>query len=164
MKGAIRKPRTPGGSWSYRIDLGFDGGGKRRQQQVGNFPTKREAQAAMNEALAGLQQGTYIAPSKPTVRDFLEVWIDTVKPELALTAWTNYGEVVERYVLPYLGATRLADLSAMDIKRWHGALLDHGQRDGKPLAVNSVKLSHRCCAVPSLTVSGGAMSTSIEER
>ncbi len=97
----------------------------------------------MNEALAGLQQGTYIAPSKQTVRDFLEVWIDTIKPEVALTAWTNYGEVVERYVLPHLGANRLADLSAMDIKRWHGTLLDHGRRDGKPLAVNSVKLAHR---------------------
>ena len=143
LKGAIRKPRTPGGAWSYRIDLGFDHSGKRRQRQVGNFATKRVAQAALNEALAGLQQGSCIAPSKQTVRDFLEVWIDTIKPEIALTAWTNYGEVVERYVLPYLGAIRLADLSAMDIKRWHGALLDHGRRDGKPLAVNSVKLSHR---------------------
>ncbi len=74
MKGAIRKPRTSGGSWSYRIDLGFDDAGKRGQRQVGNFPTKREAQAAMNEALAGLQQGTDLAPSKQTVRDFLEVW------------------------------------------------------------------------------------------
>jgi len=31
----------------------------------------------------------------------------------------------------------------MDIKRWHGELLDHGRRDGTPLAVNSVKLAHR---------------------
>ena len=122
MKGAIRKPRTPGGTWSYRIDLGFDDAGKRRQRQVGGFATKRAAQAALNEALAGLQQGSYIAPSKQTVRDFLEVWIDTIKPEMALTAWTNYGEVVGRYVLPHLGAIRLADLSAMDIKRWHGTL------------------------------------------
>ena len=143
MKGTLRKPRTPGGSWSYRLDLGYDDSGKRRQRQVGNFSTKREAQAALNDALAGLQHGTYVAPSKQTVRDFLGVWIDTIKPEVALTAWTNYGEVVERYVLPYLGAKRLADLSPMDIKRWHGELLDHGRRDGTPLAVNSVKLAHR---------------------
>jgi len=82
MKGAIRKPRTPGAAWSYRIDLGFDDAGKRRQRQVGNFATKREAQSALNEALAGLQQGTYVAPSKQTVREFLDTWIDTVKPEL----------------------------------------------------------------------------------
>lgn len=91
-------------------------------------PRSGEAQAALNEALAGLQQGTYVAPSKQTVRDFLEVWIDTVKPELAMTAWTNYGEVVRCYVLPYLGTKRLAELSPMDLKRWHGELLDHGRR------------------------------------
>ena len=73
MKGAIRKPRTTGGAWSYRIDLGFDDAGKWRQRQVGNFATERVAQAAMNEALAGLQQGRHIAPSKQTVRDFLFV-------------------------------------------------------------------------------------------
>ncbi len=97
----------------------------------------------MNDALAGLQHGTYVAPSKQTVRDFLEVWIDTIKPELALTAWTNYGEVVDRCVVPYLGAKRLADLSPMDIMHWRGELLGHGRRDGTPLAVNSVKLAHR---------------------
>ena len=47
MKGTLRKPRTPGGSWSYRLDLGYDDSGKRRQRQVGNFPTKRAAQAAL---------------------------------------------------------------------------------------------------------------------
>jgi len=143
MKGAIRKPRTSGGAWSYRLDLGFDDAGKRRQRQVGNFATKREAQSALNEALAGLRKGTYVAPSKQTVREFLDTWIDTVKPELAITAWTNYRNVLGSYVLPHIGSVRLADLSPMDIKRWHGELLDHGRRNGAPLAVNSVKLAHR---------------------
>ena len=62
---------------------------------------------------------------------------------MAITAWTNYREVLKSYVLPYIGSVRLADLSPMDIKRWHGELLDHGRRDGTPLAVNSVKLAHR---------------------
>jgi hypothetical protein len=63
MKGALRRPRSPGAVWGSRIDLGFDDRGKRRQRQVGNAATKRDAQAALNEALAGLQQGTYVAPS-----------------------------------------------------------------------------------------------------
>lgn len=142
-KGALRKPRSPGASRGYRIDLGVDDAGKRRQRQVGNFATKREAQAALNEALAGLQKGTYVTPSKQTVRDFLETWIDTVKPELALTAWTNHREVLENSVMPHIGSIRLAELSPMDLKRWHGVLLDHGRRDGTPLAANSVKLAHR---------------------
>lgn len=53
MKGAIREPRTSGGAWSSRIDLGFDDAVKRRQRQVVNLATKREAQVATNETLAG---------------------------------------------------------------------------------------------------------------
>jgi integrase len=143
MKGSVRRPRSAGGRWSYRLDLGYDDVGKRRQREVGNFPTKREAQAALNEALSEFQRGSYVAPSRQTVRDYLDSWIMTAKPELAETAWTNYRNVVRAYILPHLGSKRLADLSALDIKKWQGELLDHGRRDGQPLAVNSVKLAHR---------------------
>ena len=143
MKGTIRKPRYAKGGWSYRIDLGYDDSGQRRQQQVGGFRTKREAEAAMSEALAGLHRGSYVAPTRQTVRRFLEAWIVTAKSELAITAWTNYSEVLDRYVLPYLGGKLLTDLSPLDIKKWHGDLLDHGRKDGTPLAANSVKLAHR---------------------
>ncbi len=97
----------------------------------------------MSEALAGLHRGSYVAPTRQTVRQFLEAWIVTAKSELAITAWTNYAEVLDRYVLPYLGGKLLTDLSPLDIKKWHGDLLDHGRKDGTPLAANSVKLAHR---------------------
>jgi Arm DNA-binding domain len=48
MRGSVRKPRTPGGTWSYPLDSGEDQGGKRVQKQVGGFDTKKEAQAALN--------------------------------------------------------------------------------------------------------------------
>jgi integrase len=143
MKGSIRRPRTANAAWGYRIDLGYDDSGQRRQQQVGGFRTKKEAEAAMSEALAGLHRGTYVAPTRQTVRQFLEAWIVTAKSELAISAWANYSEVLDRYVLPHLGGKLLADLSPMDIKKWHGDLLAHGRKNGEPLAVNSVKLAHR---------------------
>ncbi len=43
MKGAIRKPRTAGGAWSYRLHLGFDDAGKRRQRQGRHTCTVRVA-------------------------------------------------------------------------------------------------------------------------
>ena len=143
MKGSVRKPRTAGGTWSYRLDLGIDTDGRREQKQVGGFRTKKAAQAALNEALAGLQRGTYVAPSRQTVAGFLEVWIDGARSELAITAWTNYREIIRRYVVPYIGAKRLVDLSPLDVKAMHAALLDHGRKDGTALAVASVQLAHR---------------------
>jgi integrase len=143
MKGSVRKPRTAGGTWSYRLDLGIDTAGRREQKQVGGFRTKKAAQAALNEALAGLQRGTYVAPSRQTVAGFLEAWIDGARSELAITAWTNYREIIRRYVVPYVGAKRLVDLSPLDVKAMHAALLDHGRKDGTALAAASVQLAHR---------------------
>ena len=67
MRGSVRKPRTAGGTWSYRLDLGIDDEGDRCQKQVGGFRTKKEAQAALNDALSGIQHGTYVAPSRQTL-------------------------------------------------------------------------------------------------
>jgi hypothetical protein len=47
VRGSLRKPRNPGGSWGYRIELGIGADGQRDQKQVSGFPTKREAQTAL---------------------------------------------------------------------------------------------------------------------
>jgi len=143
MKGSVRKPRTDGGRSSYRLDLGLDDRGRRRQQEVGGFRTKKDAQTALNEALADRQRGTYAPPSETTVRDFPEEGHEGARTELALTAWTNYGQIIRRNINQYLGSKRPTDLSPMDIKRWHGKLLESGRRDGEGRSVASVKLAHR---------------------
>ncbi len=143
IRGSVRTPRTDGGTWSYRLDLGLDDVGKRRQREIGGFRTKKEAQAAINEALSGVQRGTFVAPSRTTVREFLNLWIDGVKTEVALTAWVSYAQSVRCHINPHLGSKRIGELSALDIKRWHGVLLTSGRQDGTPLAANSVKLAHR---------------------
>ena len=113
MRGAVRKPRTPGGTWGYRIDLGEDEVGKRVQKQVAGFPSKKAAQAALADALSAFQRGSYIAPSRQTLREFLDVWLEGVRSELALTAWTNYRDVIKLYVVPHLGSRRLTELSPL---------------------------------------------------
>jgi hypothetical protein len=143
MKGSVRKPRTEGGAWSCRIDSGLDDRGRRRQREIGGFRTKKAAQTALNEALADTQRGTYSPPSRTTVREFLDEWHEGARTELAVTAWTNYGQIIRRNINPYLGNKRLTDLSPLDVKRWHGKLLDGGRRDGAGLSVASVKLAHR---------------------
>src|SRR4029453_7308078 len=114
----------------------------RLQKQVGGFPTKRVAQASLNDALAALQRGGYIAPSRQTVGEFLAVWIEGAQTELAVTAWKNYAMVIDNYITPHLGSKRLVDLSPMRIKPWQALLLDHGAKSGKPLSTRSVQLAH----------------------
>jgi integrase len=143
VRGSVRKPRTPGGSWGYRIDLGEDEVGKRVQKQVAGFPTKKAAQAALSDALSAFQRGSYIAPSRQTLREFLEVWLEGVRSEVAITAWTSYRDAVNRYVLPYLGSRRLIEITPLELKAWHSKLLASGRVDGGPLSPRTVQIAHR---------------------
>src|SRR4029077_10947082 len=111
--------------------------------EASGFATKKEAEAALNDAQAGLQRGTFVAPTRTTLREFLDTWVDGVKSEVALTAWVSYRNSVRHHINPHLGSIRLGELTPMDIKKCHGVLLESGRYDGKPLATNTVKLAHR---------------------
>jgi hypothetical protein len=78
MRGSIRKR---GSTYTYWLDIGPDPAtGKRRQRTKGGFRTKRECQAALNEAIAGVQDGTFVEPSRRTVRSFVvEEWLPAVQ-------------------------------------------------------------------------------------
>ena len=143
MRGSVRKPRTAGGTWSYRLDLGFAPDGRRRQKQVAGFPTRKAAQAALNEALAEYQHGAYVPPSKQTVAEFAEVWLDAIKLEIAETAWVNYRTVVRAYVVPRLGHVRLADLTPPRLQSLYTELLASGRRDGTALSARTVLQVHK---------------------
>ena len=62
MRGSVRKRGT---TWTWYLDAPPDPvTGKRRQASKGGFRTKREAQQALNEALARLRDGTFVQPSQ----------------------------------------------------------------------------------------------------
>jgi integrase len=79
---------------------------RRAQKQVGGFRTKKDAQAALNDALSGIQHGTYVAPSRQTLGAFLDIWIEGARHELAVTSWTGYRDMVRRWIKPHLGSKR----------------------------------------------------------
>jgi hypothetical protein len=139
MKGSVSKPRNLAGTWNYRLDPGLDDRGRRKQREISGVGTKKNAQAALDDA----QRGTCVPSSRTTVRDFLDTWHEGTKAELAITVWMNYGRVVRIHIDPHLGSKRLSELSPLDIKKRHGVLLDSGCEDGGPLAIRTVRLSHR---------------------
>ncbi|KPV59558.1 hypothetical protein QJ48_10340 [Paenibacillus sp. A3] len=57
------------------------GRGKRNE----GFKTKKEAQAAMVEAENALNKGTYVEPSKMTVADFMQSWLESKRQDIPST-------------------------------------------------------------------------------
>jgi integrase len=65
-----RKDAT-NGTWWFVVDLAPAADGRRRQAKRRGFKTKAEAQAALDDLRVASRQGTYVAPVRQTVAEFL---------------------------------------------------------------------------------------------
>jgi integrase len=96
--------------------------------RTGSFSrTRRDAQAFLTEQLARLDTGSYAAPAKTTLGEFLDSeWLPAVKPTLRPLSHDRYSRVVRLYIQPHIGGIRLQALSAGDITSMHGKLEEQG--------------------------------------
>ena len=129
MRGGTRKRGT---TWTWHLGVVEPATGRRRQLSKGGFRTKRAAQAALNEAMAALQAGTFVEPSRMTLGAFLtEQWLPTVRAAVRPTTWTTYRIYAEAQVIPALGHVALQALTAAHLNRLYADLAEHGRRDGR---------------------------------
>ena len=137
MKGGIRAPRTVGGTWAYRIDLGVVPGGGRHQKQVAGFRSREEAEGALAEALAAYGGG-----DRRTVAGCLElVWLPAKQGEIDRSTFDQYAWAVRRHIVPSLGPVKLGELEPRVIERWLRQLAGLGRSGGgRPLSAASVRL------------------------
>lgn len=67
--GSIKQ--APNGTWTLAVDVPATNGSKRQQVRRRGFATKREAQAELTTILSGVQEGTFVKPSKLTFGQYL---------------------------------------------------------------------------------------------
>jgi Arm DNA-binding domain/Phage integrase, N-terminal SAM-like domain len=131
MRGSVRKR---GSTYSYWLDIGPDPlTGKRRQRTKGGFRTKRECQAALNEAISALRSGTLVQPSRRTVASFLvEEWLPAVRMTgLRDSTWASYRMNVEKHLVPGLGAIELQRLSPAQLNAFYRAAYKGPPQQGR---------------------------------
>lgn len=137
MRGTLRKRGT---TWTYQYDVadrrpGREG--KRRQITKGGYRTKKDAAAALAEALATVDETAHIEPSKMTLRQYVEgTWLPSLparrtRTGTAMKASTvrHYERMAGYYIVPDLGAVRLRDLSTTDVQGLYTALRKRGLSD-----------------------------------
>ncbi|MDQ3680489.1 MAG: N-terminal phage integrase SAM-like domain-containing protein [Actinomycetota bacterium] len=83
--------------------LGRDEKGRKRQRWVGGHRTRKEAEAALLDALTRVRTGVYADPGRQTLGEYLESWLDSVKPTLAATTWAGYRQALTKWVIPRIG-------------------------------------------------------------
>jgi integrase len=139
MRGHVHRR---GVTWSFVVDVGRDQAtGRRRQRTKGGFRTKREAEKALAELLRTLDEGTYVARDPQTLGEWLDRWLESMKPKIRESTWRDYRNGLRR-VKARLGHIQLQSLRPLDIEELYAGLLQEGRRYGGGLAPKTVRNIH----------------------
>jgi integrase len=142
MRGSVRKR---GSTYTWYLFTPDPVTGRRRQHSKGGYRTKKECQAALNDALAALRFGTFVESSKRTVASYLlDEWLPAMQPpRVRPSTWLSYQRNLERHVIPALGEIELQRLTPAHLTGFYRSLLTGGRLDGRGgLSAKSVKNIH----------------------
>ena len=136
--------RRGANSWRLKFDTDRDASGKRTTRYATVTGTRKQAKAELTRLLAARNDGVLVEPSRSTVAVYLRAWIKTAAA-LNLTPKTaeRYSQLIERQIIPHLGATLLQKLKPVHIADWHAILLKAGGHKGGPLTARTVGHAHR---------------------
>ncbi len=121
--------------------MGRDSGTGKQIQRSVYGATQREVRQKLVQAVSAVDSGTYTAPSKMTVGQWLDIWsrdyLGGVKPFTVL----NYSQHIKNHIKPAMGTIKLEALNAHTIQSFYNGL--GAERDGKPgLSPKTVKNIH----------------------
>src|SRR5262245_29837116 len=101
MKGHIRE-RSPG-HWAIVIDVQDPQNGKRKRRWHSFAGTKRQAQIECARLISEIQTGATIEPSRMTVAQFLDLWLEHIKPKVAPRTHERMARLFVPTLLPRSG-------------------------------------------------------------
>lgn len=144
MKGHIRERGK--GNWYAVIDVrdGVTGKRKRKWHSLPNSKGKRDAQNECAAIIAKLASGEYVEPSKTTVAQFMERWLDQIQTQVSPRSFERYAEIARKNIIPALGQLYLKRLHPENISTAYKQALISGRRDGAGgLSPRTVHHMHR---------------------
>ena len=94
MKGHIRERSS--GRWAIVVELRDPETGKRKRKWHSFRGNKRAAQDECVRLIAELNGGLYLEPTKITVGQFLDRWLEHIKPLVSPRTHERYGELTSQ--------------------------------------------------------------------
>jgi len=94
----------------FRIVYREHPGAIQRKETIG--PDRREAERVLRARLAACEDGSYVAPTRQTLRDFSERFrTDYAEPRLRRKTRIDYEAMLRNHILPELGDLRLEEIT-----------------------------------------------------
>lgn len=142
MRGHVEKRWDS--SYTLVVDFGTDPATGKRKRRTHNVkvPDEDAAYAALYRWMAELADGTYVEPTKMTLTAWLYQWL--AQADLAPKTRHGYAGLIERHIIPHIGALKLSDVRPIHLQNLYGKLLSSDRKDGKDggLSANTVAQIH----------------------
>lgn len=122
--------------WEGRYTIGYDPGTGKQLQKTISGKTQREVAEKLRSSTADLDRGTYIAPSKMTVGQWLDIWSETYFGSIKPRTQEIYNGSIRVHIKPAIGAIRLEEVNAHTIQKFYNDCAAKG------LSAKSVKNIH----------------------
>jgi integrase len=113
--------------WLVRIFMGRDGNGKRQYFNKLIHGNKKDASDYLSRTITEISQGTFVAPSKTTLDEYLDGWLkNSAKQKLTERTYTHQVFCLNRYVRPKLGAKKISALQPLELQELYTEMRERG--------------------------------------
>ena len=93
--------------------------------------TRRDAEKELRRLLRTLDLNEHVSPNRMTVREWLVLWLGAIREEVSPKTYERYGEIVDNFLAPELGALPVTKLAPVQISAAYTRWASEGRRDGK---------------------------------
>ena len=145
--GTIRKKTvTKGGKeytyWEARYTEGYDPGTGKQIQRSITGKTQKEVSQKLKAATVAIDSGTYIAPNKQTLGEWLDIWAETYLSSVKPRTLDLYKAIIRLYIKPAMGVVRLEELNAHTIQQFYNNLMKPVKERPEGLSAKTIKNIH----------------------
>lgn len=108
--------------WEGRITKGFDPKTGKPHTITVTANTQKEVMQRLQQKAVELNEGTYVAPSKLTLGEWLDIWMKEYQGSIKPMTRQNYNQLIKKHILPALGPVPLKKLTNLSIQRFYNSL------------------------------------------
>lgn len=123
--------------WKAQYTACYDPGTGKQIQRSITGKTQKEVSQKLKAAAAVIDAGTYTAPSKMTVVEWLDIWTKEYLRQIKPRTAESYIIITNNHLKPGIGGTKLDRLDAHTVQTFY-----NGLSESKNLSVKTVRNIH----------------------
>ena len=126
------------GRYEGRYIIGYDPGTGKPIRKSVYAKTQTECAKKLRAAINAVDTGTYVEPSKLTVEQWLNTWLDDYCKDIKMRTLDKYRSTVRLHLIPALGKIKLSALNKIQVQH----AFNRFSEGDKPLSPKTIRDTH----------------------